>query len=128
MAGYLGDAIGLDQLCRATGVDRETLVSIFANYLGLDPIQYLKVCRLNQVLKALRRADPATIAVADIARAWGFSNLRAFTRDFSEWFESLRQRCFGNPLAFFSRSISGQWESKTSPAAVPHLIDGTPAF
>lgn len=96
MAGHLGDAIGLDQMCRATGVDKETLVRIFRDCLGLDPVQYLKVCRLNQVHKALRRADPATIAVADIARAWGFSNLRRFTREFTEWFgqspsEVLRQ-------------------------------------
>ncbi|HEY2106556.1 MAG TPA: AraC family transcriptional regulator [Candidatus Binataceae bacterium] len=96
MADHLGGAVSLEQLCQATGVDRETLLSVFRNCLGLDPVQFLKVSRLNQVHRALRRADPAIIAVADIARAWGFSNRRAFTREFTQWFgksptEVLRQ-------------------------------------
>ncbi len=86
MAAHLEDAIHVEDLCKATGVRRENLVSIFRNYVGLDPIQYLKIRRLNQVHKALRRGDPATTSIANVARAWGFSHLGAFTRQFTELF------------------------------------------
>lgn len=86
MAGHLDGAVRLEEVCRAAGVSRENLVSIFRDYVGIDPIQYLKICRLNQVHKALRRANPATTSIVDIARAWGFSHLGAFTRQFTELF------------------------------------------
>ena len=86
MAGHLEGGVRLDELCQASGVSRQTLLRIFANCVGLDPIRYLTVCRLNQVHKALRRADPAISAVADIARAWGFSHLGTFSRQFTELF------------------------------------------
>jgi transcriptional regulator GlxA family with amidase domain len=86
MAGHLDRSVRLDQLCVAADVKRENLERIFRNYVGLDPIQYLEACRLNQVFKALRRADPAGIDVGEIARAWGFAQLNSFTRQFTGMF------------------------------------------
>jgi AraC-like DNA-binding protein len=97
MAAHLVEgAVRLDEVCQATGVSKPILLNVFRDYVGLDPLQYLKICRLNQVHKALRRADPATTAVRDIARAWGFMHLDGFTRQFTELFgksplEVLRQ-------------------------------------
>jgi len=86
MAAHPEGAVRLEDLCTASGVSAEIMRSMFRRYIGLDPLPYLLTRRLNQVRKALIRADPATTAVADIARAWGFSHLASFTRQFTELF------------------------------------------
>ena len=78
--------IHLEELRERTGLDNRTLEKMFRDRLGVGPVQYLRLRRLNQVYKALLRADPATTAVADIARAWGFWDVSRFRAEFKAWF------------------------------------------
>jgi len=96
MAANLANTIDVKQLCAATRVSKKTLETIFRDYVGVTPLDFIKIRRLQQVYKALVRANPSRITVADIARAWGFHRLDIFTNQFKELFgrsplEVLRQ-------------------------------------
>jgi transcriptional regulator GlxA family with amidase domain len=62
----------MPELCAAIDVPERTLRVCCAEILGISPSRYLLLRRLNLARAALRRADPATASVADIARAYEF--------------------------------------------------------
>lgn len=70
---------GLSELCATIGVPERTLRDCCAKSLGMGPGQYMRLRRLNLVRAELRRADPATSSVAQIARRYRFSELGRFT-------------------------------------------------
>lgn len=72
-------------LCELTNVSRRTLQYSFDSILGISPLQYLRATRLNQVRRALRRAN-ARQTVADIASYWGFWHLSQFAKDYKTLF------------------------------------------
>ena len=59
-------------LCSAVGVPERTLRVCCTEFLGMSPTRYLLLRRLNMARSALRRADPATASVAEIARIYQF--------------------------------------------------------
>jgi transcriptional regulator GlxA family with amidase domain len=59
-------------LCSAIGVPERTLRVCCTEFLGMSPTRYLLLRRLNMARSALRRADPATASVAEIARSCQF--------------------------------------------------------
>jgi transcriptional regulator GlxA family with amidase domain len=59
-------------LCAAIDVPERTLRVCCAEFLGMSPSRYLLLRRLNMARSALRRADPATASVAEIARSCQF--------------------------------------------------------
>ncbi|BBM05094.1 hypothetical protein HAALTHF_00650n [Vreelandella aquamarina] len=65
----------MDALCELTHVSRRTLQYSFTTTLGISPLQFLRLTRLNRVRRALRAAEPQT--VTEIATYWGFLALRA---------------------------------------------------
>jgi AraC-like DNA-binding protein len=66
------------ELSEAVGVPERTLRICCAEFLGMSPGSYVRLRRLNLVRAALRRAEPATATVAEIARRYGFSELGRF--------------------------------------------------
>jgi AraC-like DNA-binding protein len=68
----------LSELCAAIDVPERTLRDCCAKFLGVSPGQYIRLRRLNFVRAELRRADPATTSVAQIARRHRFSELGRF--------------------------------------------------
>jgi AraC-like DNA-binding protein len=67
------------ELCTAIGVSEQTLRSCCKKFLGISPSHYLRLRRLNLVRMSLRRADPTTANIADVANRYGFSDLGRFT-------------------------------------------------
>jgi transcriptional regulator GlxA family with amidase domain len=57
-----------------------------ADFLGMSPGQYARVRRLNLVRAALRRAEPATTAIAEVARQYGFCELGRFAASYRATF------------------------------------------
>jgi transcriptional regulator GlxA family with amidase domain len=57
----------------AIGVPERTLRLCCAEFLGVSPIRYYLLRRLNMARSALRRADPETASVAEIARDHQFT-------------------------------------------------------
>ncbi|WP_441260634.1 helix-turn-helix domain-containing protein [Bradyrhizobium sp. 521_C7_N1_3] len=64
--------LNMPALCSAIGVPERTLRACCAEFLGMSPTRYLLLRRLNMARSALRRADPATASVAEIARIHQF--------------------------------------------------------
>jgi AraC-like DNA-binding protein len=72
----------LPELCKAIGVPERSLRMCCAEFLGMSPIQYLRLQRLGRVRAALRDADPATANVSDIAKQHGFLQLGRFAAQY----------------------------------------------
>jgi AraC-like DNA-binding protein len=63
----------IPELCGAIGVTERTLRNCCLEVLGMSPNRYLRLRRLNLLHVALRRADPLTAEVSEIAERYGFS-------------------------------------------------------
>jgi AraC-like DNA-binding protein len=70
--------LNLSELCTAIGVSERALRLCCAEFLGVSPIRYYLLRRLNMARSALRRADPKTASVAEIARDHHFTELGRF--------------------------------------------------
>jgi transcriptional regulator GlxA family with amidase domain len=70
--------LNLSELCTAIGVPERTLRLCCAEFLGVSPIRYHLLRRLNMARSALRRANPETASVAEIARDHHFVELGRF--------------------------------------------------
>jgi AraC-like DNA-binding protein len=60
--------LNMQALCAEVGVAERTLRMCCAEVLGISPTRYLLLRRLNRARAALRRADPSTATVAEVAR------------------------------------------------------------
>ncbi|MDB4837312.1 helix-turn-helix domain-containing protein [Marinomonas sp.] len=85
LASHLDDAVTVTQLCEVTNVSRRTLQYSFESILGISPIQYLRVSRLNGVRRALVYADN-TQTVSHVAARWGFWHMSQFAKDYKHLF------------------------------------------
>jgi AraC-like DNA-binding protein len=65
-------------ICASVGISERTLRVCCAEFLGIGPSQYMRLRRLNLAGAELRRADPSTENIADIAGRHGFSELGRF--------------------------------------------------
>jgi len=72
LAARIGRQPSMPALCSAIGVPERTLRVCCTEFLGMSPTRYLLLRRLNMVRSALRRADPETESVAEIARSCQF--------------------------------------------------------
>lgn len=89
--------IGVPQLCERLHVSRRTLQYCFEDVLGISPIQFLRIIRLNGARRHLREDFSASKTVRDVAADWGFWHFSQFSSDYRKLFgqspsESLRQR------------------------------------
>jgi AraC-like DNA-binding protein len=66
------------ELSAMIGVPERTLRQCCAEVIGLSPSRYIRLRRLHMVRAALRRADPTTASVAEIAQRYQFSELGRF--------------------------------------------------
>ena len=60
--------LNMQALCAEVGVAERTLRMCCAEVLGVSPTRYVLLRRLNRARAALRRADPSTATVAEVAR------------------------------------------------------------
>jgi AraC-like DNA-binding protein len=75
---HIDQKLKLPALCAEIGVPERTLRLCCTEFLGLSPTRYLLLRRLNEARSALRRADPATATVAQVARDHQFLELGRF--------------------------------------------------
>jgi AraC-like DNA-binding protein len=78
MNRHVDEKPNMPTLCAEIGVAERTLRMCCAEFLGMSPTRYLLLQRLNKVRTALRRADPSTTSVAEIARDHHFLELGRF--------------------------------------------------
>jgi AraC-like DNA-binding protein len=70
--------LSMPTLCAELGVAERTLRMCCAEFLGVSPTRYVLLQRLNKARSALRRADPSTASVAQVARNHQFLELGRF--------------------------------------------------
>ncbi|MFC5610229.1 helix-turn-helix domain-containing protein [Variovorax soli] len=88
MAAHAHEPVSVPQLCAAVGASRRTLQYAFEDALGLSPIHYLRLMRLNRVHIELLRG-PADDTVGDVAARWGFWHLPRFAAEYRTLFGEL---------------------------------------
>jgi len=82
---HLDGPVTMEELCQLTHVSRRTLQYSFTAILGISPLQFLRLTRLNRVRRALRSASPEQ-SVTEIATYWGFWHLGQFAHDYKQQF------------------------------------------
>ena len=80
-------AVTINDLCTLSHVSRRTLQYSFETILGISPLRYLRLSRLNGVRRELLANQKESIA--DIAAKWGFWHLSQFTQDYKQLFNEL---------------------------------------
>lgn len=87
LALHHDDAITIHDLCTLCHVSRRTLQYSFETILGISPLRYLRMSRLNGARRELLISKEKT--VADIAAKWGFWHVSQFTQDYKQLFNEL---------------------------------------
>ena len=80
------EPVYLAEICAAIGASERTLRTCCQEHLGMGPIHYLWVRRMNLAHRALLRADPAQVSVTDIATEHGFWELGRFSVEYRALF------------------------------------------
>jgi AraC-like DNA-binding protein len=75
---HIDRKLNLATLCAEIGVAERTLRMCCAEFLGVSPMRYLLLRRLNRARSALRQADPSIMSVAEVARNHQFLELGRF--------------------------------------------------
>src|SRR5262249_31484601 len=70
--------LSMSELSSAVGVPQRTLRMICDEFLGMSPLAYARLRRLNLARRALVRGDASSLTVAGVARTYGFSELGRF--------------------------------------------------
>ena len=73
--------IYLPELCKALNVSSRTLTRCCEEYLGMSPMKYLWLRRMNQARKGLQ-SDHAPASVTEIAMKFGFWHLGRFANEY----------------------------------------------
>jgi AraC family ethanolamine operon transcriptional activator len=84
-------------ICQEIGVSQRTLQYAFQERFQMTPKAYLKAVKLNEARKALRRADPTTSTVIEIAAQWGFWHMGQFAADCRRHFGELPSETLRKP-------------------------------
>jgi len=69
----------LTEICAAIGVAERTLRASCEEHLGMGPIRYLALRRMNLVRRALLRADPSKATVTRVITEHGFWEFGRFS-------------------------------------------------
>lgn len=86
---YIDKPLTLKQLCDALETSSSALAYGFQDIFDLSPMAYIKIQRLNGVRRALKKADPDTKTVMQLAYEWGFWSSGHFARDYQKMFGEL---------------------------------------
>jgi AraC-like DNA-binding protein len=81
-----GETVYLADLCAVTGVSERTLRTVFQESYGMSPVQYLRLRRLHQVRRALRRADSDLNTVQSVANRFGIWHMGRFAVEYRKLF------------------------------------------
>ncbi|WP_192888758.1 helix-turn-helix domain-containing protein [Vibrio bathopelagicus] len=78
------------ELCAVAALSERSLQYGFKELLGVTPIKYLRIVRLNgahrDLSTCLEKGDPR---VVDVALKWGFLELGRFAKEYAEFFNEL---------------------------------------
>ena len=79
----------IPELCKIAKLSERNLQYGFKEYLGITPIRYLRLIRLNGVRRDLLISNNKKDRVIDVALNWGFIELGRFAREYRQLFQEL---------------------------------------
>ena len=82
------DPPSIVDLCSQVGASRRKLQYCFQETLGINPVAYLRILRLNAVHRALLQPD-SRMTVQNVAINWGFWHLSRFSAEYRQLFGEL---------------------------------------
>lgn len=91
----ISENITIGQLCEIANVSRRTLQYSFETILGITPLQFLRISRLNGVRRTLH-SNTENLSISDIASQWGFWHLSQFSKDYKTLFGQLPSQAAKN--------------------------------
>lgn len=86
---YASEVPTIPDLCNIASLSERNLQYGFKEYLGVTPIRYLRLIRLNGVRKDLVLSPPKKRKIVDIALDWGFIELGRFSGEYRQLFQEL---------------------------------------
>jgi transcriptional regulator GlxA family with amidase domain len=86
LAEHLSQPLEMPESCALVVVSDRTLRLCCTQFLGMSPVQYVLLRRLEAVRRALRDANPHNANVAEIAHRFGFAELGALQPDYQATF------------------------------------------
>ena len=95
MNSHLNEALTLQELCEACGWSKRTMIYHFSATLGITPMAYFKLQRLNALRRALKYADAQREHVVDVAATFGFYHLGHLASDYRDLFGVLPSQTLG---------------------------------
>ncbi|WP_322998529.1 helix-turn-helix domain-containing protein [Castellaniella sp.] len=78
--------LSIADICRQLHISRRTLQYSFQAVVGLSPLAYLRILKLNQVRRRLHNAQDFSSRVTQVATTWGFEHLGQFSQDYRRLF------------------------------------------
>lgn len=81
--------VTISALCAVAGVSARTLEYGFREHLGMTPMRYARLVRLNGARRDLLRTAPHATTVTDVALGWGFVELGRFAGEYRRFFGEL---------------------------------------
>ncbi|MHB0774920.1 helix-turn-helix domain-containing protein [Halomonas sp. WWR20] len=85
IAAHDSEPVSILSLCHQIGVSRRKLQYCFQECLGISPVTYIRLFRLNAVHRSLLHGDDATQIQNEAAR-WGFLHLGRFSVEYRRLF------------------------------------------
>ncbi|MEC4722814.1 helix-turn-helix domain-containing protein [Noviherbaspirillum sp. CPCC 100848] len=76
----------ISELCEKLHISRRTLHYAFVKMMGVNPVTYIRVIRLNRVRRELLRAKRSGANIKEIAATWGFWHMGMFAKYYLELF------------------------------------------
>ncbi|THF63208.1 MAG: helix-turn-helix domain-containing protein [Methylophaga nitratireducenticrescens] len=78
--------ITITDMCALAYVSRRTLQYCFEDVLGISPLRYLRISRLNAVRRVLTTGLKEDETISMVAQKWGFFHAGQFTHDYTSLF------------------------------------------
>lgn len=86
---YASQLPTIPELCGIAQLSERNLQYGFREYIGITPIRYLRLVRLNGVRRELLISRHDTVKVMDVALKWGFLELGRFAGEYRQLFLEL---------------------------------------
>ena len=93
---YAANVPTIPELCKIANLSERNLQYGFKEYLGITPIRYLRLVRLNGVRRDLLLSQPKKDRIVDIALNWGFIELGRFAGEYRQLFQELPSSTLNN--------------------------------
>ena len=84
----INEPLQISAICRDIGVSRRALQYSFEDALGINPIAFVRLFRLNRARYDLTRTD-AHLQVKDVIDRWGFWHPSRFSGEYRKMFDEL---------------------------------------